>query len=316
MKLKRSTIGFFIVVGLTIVGIVAVVISGKKKKVVEKKKIEQIAVPVVVDVVRLGDIEDVIELYGYIEPEAEVNVISKVTGKLIKNVVEEGDEVRKNQVIAYVNQDIPGVRFKHYPVESPINGVVAKLLFDPGAMVSPQFPIATVISIDKVRVKTSVIEKDYAKLKLGEVARVYNDAYPDKWFNGRLIKISPVLDQLAHTAEIEIEIDNPEHLLRPGMFVRIELVVGRHQNVPVVSKNCVLKRLGKDIVFVVENNIAHKKEVKLGYYDLYKYEILEGLKPADLVVAEQQAILQDGTKVSIIKNLAKPTRIEKEEGEK
>ena len=313
--MKRATIVFLVLVALLLLGIVGVVISSRGGKKEAKSELAEIEVPVVVDEVKLGDIEDVIELYGYIEPSSEVNVISKVSGKLIRNVVEEGDEVRKDQVIAYVNQDIPGVRFKHYPVESPVRGVVAKLLFDPGAMVSPQFPIATVVDIDKVRVKTSVIEKDYARLQLGQLARVYNDAYPGKWFKGKLIKIAPVLDQLSHTAEVEIEIENPGHLLRPGMFVRIELVVDKHQKVPIVPKTAVLRRLGKNIIYIVEEGIARKREVKLGYYDLYNYEILEGVKPGELFVAQEQAVLQDGVRVRIARNLAQQP-LEKEEGGK
>ena len=139
------------------------------------------------------------------------------------------------------------------------------------------------------------------KVKLGELARVYTDAYSDRWFEGHVSKIAPTLDAASHTAEVEILIPNPQLQLRPGMFVHVELVVDKHADVPVVPKTVVSKRMGKDMIFVFNpaDGLVEMRESRLGFYDLKSYEILSGVKAGELVVTEDQAILQDGVKASI-----------------
>lgn len=299
--MKKSTIGFFVTVGILLLAIVAVGLQLVLKKGEQTIQVVEAVVPVVVMEVKPGEIEDIIDLTGYIDPKDTVNVISKIPGKLTRKVVEKGTFVRKDQVIAYVTRDEVGVQFEPYPVKSPISGVVAKYMFDPGAMVSPQFPVAVVVDIESVRIKASVVEKDFAKVKLGQLARVYTDAYSDRWFEGHVSKIAPTLDAASHTAEVEILIPNPQLQLRPGMFVHVELVVDKHSDVPVVPKAVVSKRMGKDMIFVFNpaDGLVEMRESRLGFYDLKSYEILSGVKTGELVVAEDQAILQDGVKASI-----------------
>jgi len=303
--MKKSTIGFFVTVLILLLGILVVGLQMVLKKGKEVKKTGETTVPVVVMEVKNGIIEDVINLTGYIDPDETVNVISKIMGKFVRNVVEKGAYVGKDQTIAYVMREDVGVQFEPFPVKSPIAGVVAKFNFDPGTTVSPMYPIAVVVNIDRVLIKTSVVEKDYAKVKMGQLGRIYTDAYPDRWFEGHVSKISPTLDNSSHTAEIEIEIPNPGHLLKPGMFVKVELVVGKHEGVPVVPKSVVSKRLGKDMIFVVNTGagMVEMRDTQLGFYDLNNYEIVSGVKTGELVVAQDQAILQDGVKVKIEKNL-------------
>jgi len=302
--MKRSSIVFLVVLFIILAGMAGVAIQiAKSFKAKQEAVVEEAVIPVVVMEVTKSAIEDIIDLTGWIEPDEKVNVISKIPGKLTRNVVREGDEVGKDQVIAYVNRDEIGVTFAEYPVESPVRGIVAKLAFDPGAMVAPQFPLAVVMKIDRVRVKTSVIEEDYGKLKAGLPARVYTEAFPGQVFEGSVFRISPTLDSFSHTATVEILIPNPEHKLRPGMFTIIELVADTHQEAPVVPKEVVVQRRGQDVVFVLGSDRVHMQPVKLGYYDLKRYEILEGVKPGDLVVAEDQAILQDGAKARMAKKI-------------
>lgn len=302
--MKRSSIVFLVVIFLILAAMASVgVRMAQKFRARQEVTIAETEIPVVVMEVKPGTVEDIIYLTGWIDPDEKVNVISKIPGKLTRNVVREGDEVGKDQVIAYVNRDEIGVTFAEYPVESPVRGVVAKLAFDPGAMVAPQFPVAVVMKIDQVRVKTSVIERDYGKLKPGLRARVMTEAFPGKVFEGKVFRISPTLDSFSHTATVEILIPNPEHLLRPGMFTTIELVADIHQEVPVIPKEVVVQRRGENVVYALGSDRIVLRPVKLGYYDLRGYEVLEGVKIGDLVVVQDQAILQDGVKARIAKKV-------------
>lgn len=302
--MKKSTIGFWITVGILLVVILVVFLRMVLKQNSQEQEIAQVEVPVVVIEAKNQAIEDILQLTGYIDPIETVNVVTKIPGKFLNKVVDKGAYVVKDQVIANVIRDEPGVQFEPYPVKSPINGVVAKFMFDPGAQVAPQYPLAVVVNIDTVLIKTSVVEKDYARVKYGQLAKIYTDAYPERWFEGRISKIAPVLDRASHTADIEIRIPNPEHLLKPGMFVRVSLVVDKKENVPVIPKTAIIKRMGKDLSFVLNSgNLIEERELKLGFYDLEHYEVLEGIKAGELVVAENLAILKAGVKAVIAKKL-------------
>ena len=316
--MKKSTIGFFVTVAILLVAIVivgAMAIFGKKK---DTKAIIDIAVPVVVMQVKNGNIEDVIDLTGYIDPKDTVNVVSKIPGRFTTKVVEKGTYVYKDQTLAYVSREDVGAQFEPFAVKSPIAGVVAKYMFDPGTLVSPQYPLVVVVDVETVLIKTSVVEKDFAKVKFGELGRVYTDAYPDRFFEGHVSKIAPTLDSSAHTAEIEIMIPNYDHLLKPGMFVHVKLVADKHSNVPVVPKTVISKRMGKDMIFVFDPKAGRveMRESKLGYYDLNNYEIAGGVKTGDLVVAQDQAILQDGVKATISQTVDNPAAAKPDPGNK
>jgi multidrug efflux pump subunit AcrA (membrane-fusion protein) len=309
--MKKSTIGFFVTVAILVVAIAIVgsmALFGKKKA---AKTVVDIAVPVVVMEVKNGSIEDVIDLTGYIDPKDTVNVVSKIAGRFTQKVVEKGTYVYKDQTLAYVSREDVGAQFEPFAVQSPIAGVVAKYMFDPGTLVSPQYPLVVVVDVETVLIKTSVVEKDFAKVKTGLLARVYTDAYPDRFFEGHITKIAPTLDSSSHTAEIEISIPNYDHLLKPGMFVHVELVADKHSNVPVVPKTVISKRMGKDMIFVLNPKAGkvEMRESKLGYYDLNNYEITGGVKTGEMVVAQDQAILQDGVKASIAKTIDDPAAV-------
>ncbi len=305
--MKRSTLVFLLILALLVVGVIYASTYAQKKFKVEEKQMAKVQeVPVTVVKIERGNVDDVIDLTGFIEPDDQVSLIAKlsVPGKLIKNLVEEGEKVRKNQVLAYVDRDEVGARYAPYPVKSPIEGIVAQIASDKGSLVTAQLPVGVVINIDKVKVQTSIIEQEYGKIRPELVAYVTTEAFPGRIFEGKITKITPTLDQYSHTAGIEITLPNEEHTLRPGMFASIGIVTDTKHGVPVIPKRAVVKRKGKNMVFKVKDGIVNIQTVRLGYYDRKNYEVLEGAEPGDLIVLNEQAVLQDGIKVQISKQVS------------
>jgi membrane fusion protein (multidrug efflux system) len=304
--MKRTSIVFLIIVALLLAAIVVLGIRmGSALREQDESAIEESVIPVKVYEVKTGEIEDIIDLTGWIEAEKQVNLIAKLAmpGRLIRNTVKEGDWVRKDQVVSWVDRDEVGAQFTAYPVKSPIRGIVSKLTMERGDLVTAQMPVGVVIDIRDVIVKTSVIEKDYGRIKTGLKARVRTQAYPERVFEGKVSEIAPALDEFSHTANIEIKIPNPDYLLRPGMYAKIELVVDTRQDTPIIPRQSVFKEEADSVVFKVSSDTVKLQKVDLGYYDLKRYEVLKGLEPGDLVVATDQAILQDGTKVKVAERI-------------
>ena len=267
-------------------------------------------VPTVVAVqkVERDSIVKTVSYAGNIVGEEQVNVYPmEETGRLIKYLVREGDRVSKGSVIAIVDRSIKGLNFQPARITSPISGIVCMLFLDKGATVAPQIPLAMISNINKVKVEIQIPEDDLLTVKKGQLAKVKVDLYPDTIFTGILRKITPVINPLSRTAKGEIVIKNPEQLLKPGMFARVEVIVEKHKNTFVVPEKAVLTMDNKKIVFVVNGNIAEKLEVKTGLKSNGKVEIIKGLKEGEQVIVTGNYGLVDGAKIKVRNR--KPIRI-------
>jgi len=171
-------------------------------------------------------------------------------------------------------------------VTSPVNGFVAKRNVDAGAWVSQNAPLVSVVDISSLRLVANVVEKDLKVVGVGDRAVVEVDAYPGEKFNGRIARVSPVLDPATRTAAMEIEIPNRDYRLKPGMYANVDLEIEGRDNVLVVPKIALVDSEGKRGVYLPsEDNKATFKEVKIGIEDADRAEILEGVTEGQTVVS-------------------------------
>jgi RND family efflux transporter MFP subunit len=180
-----------------------------------------------------------------------------------------------------------------------VNGFVAKRNMDAGAYVSPsaQVPFAEVVDISMVRMVANVVEKDLRRVEEGEPAMVDVDAFPGETFRGRVARVAPVLDPATRTAQIEVEIPNPGHRLKPGMYARVTMTIEQRAKALTVPSNAVVTIEGKRGVFVARNNTAAFRPVEIGIEDGTRVEIRDGLNDGDPVVTTGAAALQNGDRI-------------------
>ncbi|MFB0526678.1 MAG: efflux RND transporter periplasmic adaptor subunit [bacterium] len=301
MKGKRVVL----ILVLLVVGLVAYrIVRYNMAKRNIKDSAEEKVTPVKTFPAGRGDIEEIIFLNGDIRGLREVDVYTRVSGKLIKKIKEEGDSVKKGEVVALIDRDEPALGFTKAEVKSPIEGTLIRYYVDIGDSVipqepMPQEPVLNIAYMDKVKIVVNVGEKDIAKLRKGEKVRVSVDAYPEESFLGRVVKVAPAVDPRSRKLKVELEIENKDHRLKPGMFADVEIIHNEHSNVLVVPRIAVLEKEGKTILFTVEDGRARLKEVKTGISDEEKIEIVEGLTEGENVVIEGNYGLTDGAKVEI-----------------
>src|SRR5258705_258016 len=179
-------------------------------------------------------------------------------------------------------------------ITSPVNGFVARRAADAGAFVSANAPIVDVVDITQVRLVVNVIEKDLKQIGVGNAARVEVDAFPGESFEGRIARISPVLDPATRTASVEIEIPNGQFRLKPGMYARVGIVTDSHANALVVPTNALVDVNGTRGVYLSVNNVAAFRPVKTGIEGAMRTEILDGVADGDRVVTTGAAGLRNG----------------------
>ncbi len=279
-------------------------VGGKSVNSLKKPRI-----PVEVARAKEKQLQEILKLTGNIEGKDQVRVYPKVTGKLIEYKVQEGGHIKKGDVIALIDRDITGFKFEPAPVEAPISGIVAKTYLDRGDSVSPRMPIAVVAKMDEVKIKIEVTEVDYPKIKLGQMAKIKVDAYPDKDFKGKISKLSALIDPNTRTATVEITIPNYKRFLVPGMFARINLFVGEHNGI-VIPRDAILRLPGTGVYycFKVEKGKAKKAIIELGIKQGNNQEIKNGVREGDLVILSGQGILHTGTAVAIKNEVERETK--------
>ncbi len=133
------------------------------------------------------------------------------------------------------------------------NRVVGERFVDEGALVQMNQPIVSILENNPLMAVVFVIERDYPKIKLGQQATVTTDAWPGRTFGGSIRRIAPLLRETSRQARVEIEIANPDHLLKPGMFVRAQVEFDKHDDATLVPISAVVKRGGREGVFLVQN---------------------------------------------------------------
>jgi membrane fusion protein, multidrug efflux system len=137
-------------------------------------------------------------------------------------------------------------------ITSPVDGFVAKRFLDPGATVSPNVPVASLVDIRTVRMVANLVEKDMKRVSVGTHADIDVDAFPGETFNGRVSRVAPVFDPSTRTAEMEIEVPNPGFRLKPGMYARVQLTVASKSDAVNVPSNAIVRLDGKPGVFTVQ----------------------------------------------------------------
>ncbi len=131
------------------------------------------------------------------------------------------------------------------------NRVVGERFVDEGALVQTNQPMVSILENNPLVAVVFVIERDYPKMAIGQQALVTTDAYPGQTFTGRIRRIAPLMKETSRQARVEIEVPNPAHRLKPGMFVRAQVEFATHTNATLVPFSAIVRRAGREGVFVV-----------------------------------------------------------------
>ena len=155
--------------------------------------------------------------------------------------------------------------------------------------------------MDRVKALVQVVESDLAQLRVGAKADIYVDAYREQVFRGEVSRISPTVDPESRMADVEIEVVNRDHRLKPGMFARVNLVVQRRDGVLLLLKDSLIRERGHTRVFVHENGRASLREISLGLEGEEYVEVLRGLREGEEVIVAGQYELKDMMPVRVIR---------------
>lgn len=124
------------------------------------------------------------------------------------------------------------------------------------------------------------------------------EALPGRTFSGRVVRISPSLNEQTRALTVEAEVNNSGNLLRPGMFAKSQLITGKDSSAVMVPAKAVLTVAGLSKVFVVENGKAVERIIKTGVTDGDLIEVVEGVSTGETIATSNMDKLQSGSLVN------------------
>lgn len=221
-------------------------------------------------------------------PDAQADVSIRISGSVTAIDVNLGDNVKAGQRLATVQSRLVGNPPPSVAVTAPIAGIIDARNINLGQAVEPNTVLFHISNRDKLLVIAQVYEEDLDKIKVGQEVNVHALSYPKRTFPGQVTLIEPNLDSLTRTVNVRITLDNKEKLLKPGMFVRANVILARNEAALAVPNAAVLQADNESFVFVQNRDIYDRIVVQIGAVDDEYSEIKDGLVPGDLVVTQGQ----------------------------
>lgn len=205
---------------------------------------------------------------GSLKALEEAVIYPRVNGKLLKNILREGDKVKKGQTISLIERDEVGAKYEPVVVPSTINGVVGRIYLDPGANVITSTPIALVVNQDTIRIAVDIPERYIGEISKGQTAWLTVEALPDQKFEAVLDLISPVVDSLSRSVAVEFKANNKDGKLMSGMFAKLDISLAEQKQALSLSKKNILENTDGSYYVLVpsqDGKTAEKKNIQVGF---------------------------------------------------
>ena len=187
-------------------------------------------------------------------------------------------------------------------IVAPIDGVIVDLpYYTQTTQVETGSVIAKVMDYQVMYMDVQLPEKYISVIKPGQVVKLTNYTIPEDTIIGNITQLSPAINADTRTFKGNISINNPKYLLRPGMFVKADIVTSHKDSVIVIPKAIILSRQRGKTVFTVDRGIVAERIIETGLENVSSVEITKGLEKNERIVISGFETLSNKSKVKIIK---------------
>ena len=185
-------------------------------------------------------------------------------------------------------------------VRAPIAGSVTERLVQTGEYIVSHTPVATIVQLNPLKLRTGVQERHAGIVKVGQPVEFRVESFGDRVFKGRVAYVSPALDQTMRTFTIEALVDNTDRQLKPGFFAKGVILTRRDENVMAVPDTAVSVLAGVSSVYVISKNKITQQTVTLGIRQGSLWEIVDGLQGDETLATSRLNELATGVNVRIM----------------
>jgi membrane fusion protein (multidrug efflux system) len=187
-------------------------------------------------------------------------------------------------------------------IASPIEGVVNLKIASLGehVNVAPKDEILSIVQMDPLELEFYVPENWAGKIRLGSMVQFTVKAFSEEKFLASLQFISPTADPSTRNVKMKAMAKNPHYRVKPGFFAEVTIRTGSNPNALVIPEAAILSQEGRYFAFVVQDGVAHRKEVEIGHRFDGRVEIVKGIQKGERVVTAGHEQLAEGMKVRIM----------------
>jgi membrane fusion protein, multidrug efflux system len=187
-------------------------------------------------------------------------------------------------------------------IRAPISGIITKLPHHTqGTRIQAGQDVVKIMNYNTLFLEIELPEKEMDKVRTGQKAEITNYSNPGSVFYGEITELSPAIEPGTRTFSGKLIIENQELKLRPGMFVKSDIVVAQKDSALVIPKDIILSNQRGKVVYVVERQTAWIRVLSFGLENPDEVEVTEGLEEKERIVVKGFETLSNRSKVKIIK---------------
>ncbi|MCJ7501171.1 efflux RND transporter periplasmic adaptor subunit [bacterium] len=207
----------------------------------------------------------------------------------------------KAQIDARYNYENAKISLAKLEIRAPFSGIIVNLPhFTSGQWVEINTEVATMMDYSRLYAELTLPGKEMDHIQRNQNVAVSNYSQDKQKLEGTVTEISPAIDPTSRMFKIKIETANKDLLLKPGMFVRADIIIQEKQDVIVIPKDIILDRRGYKTVYVVQRGIALERRLELGIETSDSVEVVKGLDPGDSLIIEGFETLRNRSRVKVI----------------
>ena len=205
-----------------------------------------------------------------------------------------------NAQVAEAKLRLAQARLSKMRIVAPFDGSVGIRSVSIGDYVKDGTDLVNVEDVRILKVDFRLPERNFSQIRVGQTIEVVADALPNERWQGRIEAINPKVDADGRSLELRALLENTSGKLRPGMFVRVRVIVGERSNALLIPEEAIVPQGAEFYVFKVVEGTARRVPVKIGVRRDAMVEILDGLTAGDQVVTAGMRLSRDGQPVRVL----------------
>jgi membrane fusion protein (multidrug efflux system) len=214
--------------------------------------------------------------------------------------LKEKDESYHQLKIAEAELELARSQKQKTVIKAPFEGYIGFKDISPGSYVKPGEDLVVLDDFDPVKVDFRLAETLLDKISIGKEVQVEVEGFQDSVYPATIEAIDSNVDPLGHNIRVRATLSNKEDLFKPGLFVKVKLLLSSHENVIMVPETALESRGNQEFVYVVDQGLARYTPVRPGGRNGEKVEILSGLQPGQIVIVAGQMKVQDRFPVMVV----------------
>jgi RND family efflux transporter MFP subunit len=184
-------------------------------------------------------------------------------------------------------------------IKAPVAGSISERLVQPGEFIRENTPVATIVQVSPLKLKTAIQEKHASLIKPGQVIEFDVEAFVNRKFKGTIAYVSPAVDQATRTFAVEALVENGDRRLKPGFFAKGVVLTHVDASVVAVPEEAISTLAGVSTVYVIENGKARQQQISLGARQNKLVEVTTGLKGDEHLATTNLSQLATGVSVRL-----------------